>query len=92
MIQYLVKPMTPGLPADFGDGYDAAWAVLELPAAREIGSLRKAGDMFTAQSKPLRATAETSDPLLALRMVFRTEKFFIEANGERRPLTKEDLR
>ena len=79
-------------PAGTPEGYDAAWSVVGIAEGRQAGTLRRTGEMFTAESKELRATAETSDPLLALRMVFRTEKFFIEANGERRALTAADLR
>ncbi len=71
---------------------DAEWSVVDVNTKNKVGELRKSGATYVAQSESLRSTAETVDPLLALRMVFRAEHFFVEEAGQLRKITPEDLR
>jgi len=68
----------------------ARWKIRARNSQQEVATLTRSGGMFLAESDSLRASAESSDPFLALRTVLRTDDLWIE-DGVLRKVEPEDF-
>ncbi len=92
MVRYvIVKKSSTAKPSPGNGGVDAVWSVLELPSKKEVGSLRRLGEMFTAETSNRRNSSEAAKGLLVLRITFRSDHFFIERDGQLEQLREIDL-
>lgn len=92
MVRYVIEKLKPRQEPNPNSGEgDIAFSILELPGRKQVGTLRRSGGMFTAESKKHRNTSEATSGLLVLKMAFRSDHFFIQ-NGEiLAKLTEKDL-
>jgi hypothetical protein len=57
------------------------WKVLDRKSGEQIGEVRSSDAGYRAESERLKMQAEASDPWLILRMVFNSEEFHLEEEG-----------
>ncbi len=92
MVRYVIEKLVqPREPVPDSDEGDVVFSILELPARKNVGTLRRIAGMFTAESKKHRNTSEASSGLLVLKMAFRSDQFFIRNGETLTKVTEDDL-
>jgi hypothetical protein len=93
MLSYVVEKIEilPKSDKEMG-GADGSWSVLELPSRRKVGTLRRTGELFTAESEKHRNVSEAASGLLVLKMAFRSDNFFIQNGDQLQKLSEPDLK